>query len=69
MDATLYETCKEHGLTGLGVNVVGVPERPYIGVYVHWADGECASGTGKTFDEALACALAEMAERRDQRAA
>jgi hypothetical protein len=66
MDAILYDLCKTHNLTGIGVNVFGAPEAPYIGVYVHWDDlgGLCASGSAQTFDEALACALAEMNERR-----
>lgn len=64
MEAILYETCKEHGLRGLGVNVFGAPDRPYICVYVHWGDDECSIGTGQTFDKALDAALSEMAVRR-----
>jgi len=71
MEAALMKIVADHNLTGLGVNVFGAPGHPYIGVYVHW-DGEyqtCASGSADTFDEALAKALAEMAERQKQEAA
>ena len=71
MEATLMKICKDHNLTSVGVNVFGAPARPYICVYVHWdgADQTCASGNGATFDDALAKALAEMAERRVAEAA
>lgn len=71
MEAALMKICTDHNLTGLGVNVFGAPARPYIGVYVHWdgPDHTCASGSADTFDEALAKALAEMADRRVQEAA
>lgn len=64
METALFEICMKHGLIGLGVNVFGAPAKPYIGVYVHWAEGECAGGTGKTFDAALERALAGMTARR-----
>ncbi len=66
MDVTLKQLCVEHDLTGIGVNVFGAPDRPYIGVYVHWNDAArvCGCGNGDTFDEAFAAALVDMAGRR-----
>lgn len=68
MDVTLKQLCAEHDLTGIGVNVFGAPDKPYIGVYVHWdgSDQTCASGNGDTFEDALAKALADMAVRQKQ---
>ncbi|WP_144378477.1 hypothetical protein [Mesorhizobium amorphae] len=71
MEKTIKDLCAKHGLTGIAVNIFRADTKPYVTVYLHWQRGEggCASGSGETFDEALALALAEMAERRTARAA
>lgn len=68
MDITLKQLCVDLDLTSIGVNVFGAPAKPYICVYVHWdgTDNTCASGSGDTFDEALAAALSDMATRQKQ---
>lgn len=67
METDLYEICMEHSLTGLSISVVGLPDTPYIGVFVHWCDKHirgCAGGNAPTFEEAFSLALAEMSERK-----
>lgn len=67
MDEELRRLCKEHDLSGIGVNVFDAKGRAYIGIYVHWleTDGSrCASGMANTFNDALARALSEMAAYR-----
>lgn len=63
MEASLKRACADHDLRAIGANIFNACDG-IITVYVHWSDGGCASGSGKTFDKALACAISEMSERR-----
>ena len=73
METTLRDLCQRHDLTTASVMYQHEPHN-HTTVYLHWREaGEaiCASGGGKTYDEALVLALAEMAElsKRSGRAA
>lgn len=69
MEVALRVLCHEHNLSCIGVNIFDAQGSAYVSVYLHWADGECVSNSGDTFDEALASALVEMRARRRPRAA
>jgi hypothetical protein len=72
MEAKLKQAIADHGLTGIGANIFDA-STGLLTVYVHWiengSDRGCASGSGPTFDGALAVAVAEMSESRPRRAA
>ena len=61
----LIALCKEHSLSGIGVNLYS-PQYGEITIYLHAPDfvSWCASGTGADFDEAFSIALAGINERR-----
>jgi hypothetical protein len=68
MEAILKQLCEEHGLTSVGINIFS-NEKMHFAVYLHWGALGCISGSGETFDEALANALTNMSERRAVEAA
>ncbi|MCO5072061.1 MAG: hypothetical protein M9944_12725 [Rhizobiaceae bacterium] len=67
MESILKEACDAHGLRAIGVNMFDA-KTGHITVYIHSGESECYSGTGKNFDEALSCAVAEMKEQHDNAA-
>lgn len=71
METILKRLCDEHGLTSISAMLFTTVKVVPVTAYVHWDDGEdnqCVGGNGNTFDEALASALKQMAERRPHRA-
>ncbi|MRX33182.1 hypothetical protein [Aminobacter sp. MDW-2] len=67
MEATFHRVCAEHDLRSVSVMLFTQHKSSPITVYIHWDEpgaGNCASGNGNTFDEAIAVALVQMAERR-----
>jgi hypothetical protein len=62
MDQTLRDLCKQHGLTGMSV-MLQFDRYDLITVYLHWSHIGCASGSGKTFEEAFAAGIDDKAAR------
>lgn len=64
MEKKLRSVCKKHSLRTISVMLMTEARAPHLTVYAHWGEpgaGKCASGSGGTFDEALAVALDDMA--------
>lgn len=71
MEAILKRLCEEHGLTSISAMLFTEVKIVPVTAYLHWDDAAgsgCVGGNGNTFDEALASALSQMAERRPHRA-
>ena len=71
MEAILKRACDNHDLRSISVMIFTEHKTCPITVYVHWGeprDGNCASGSGNTFDGAFAVALCQMADRRREAA-
>jgi hypothetical protein len=68
MEATLKRLCDQHRLTSISAMLFTTVKIVPVTVYVHWDEHECVGGNGNTFEEALACALGQMAERRREAA-
>lgn len=67
METILKRACSGNGLRSVSVMLFTEHKTCPLTVYVHWGEpgeGNCASGSGETFDEALFRALGQMAERR-----
>lgn len=72
MEKKLNRLCDKHGLSSISVMLIPGNGPCHLTVYVHWHALElskCASGSGATFDRALAVALDEMAQAQIRTAA
>ena len=64
MDEFMKSVCVKHGLTTISFMFMSKAKFDPFLVYVHWMDGVCASGGGKTIEEALHRALAAMHQKK-----
>ncbi len=68
MEAQFLDLCRQHDLTSVGT-LFQADHDNHLTVYLHWGKGEdarCVSGGAKTFDDALAMALADLSVERGE---